>query len=38
VGDWGMSVSFALLMISIFILVLFLIALWFLNRGKGIRT
>ena len=34
----GMSVSFALLMISIFILVLFLIALWFLNRGKGIRT
>ena len=34
----NMTVNFALLMIISFIVVLFIIALWLLNRGKGIRT
>jgi len=34
----NMSVNFALLMIICFIVVFFFIALWLLNRGKGIRT
>ena len=34
----NMTVNFALLMIVSFIVVLFIIALWLLNRGKGIRT
>ena len=34
----NMSVNFALLMIVCFIVVFFFVALWLLNRGKGIRT
>ena len=34
----NMTVNFALLMIVSFIVALFIIALWLLNRGKGIRT
>ena len=34
----NMSVNFALLMIVCFIVVFFFLALWLLNRGKGIRT
>ena len=34
----NMTITFALLMIVCFITVLFLIALWLLNKGKGIRT
>ena len=37
-SSMNMTVSFALLMIVFFIAVLFIIALWLLNRGKGIRT
>lgn len=37
-ASMNMTVNFALLMIVSFIVVLFIIALWLLNRGKGIRT
>ena len=37
-SSMNMTVSFALLMIVLFIAVLFIIAIWLLNRGKGIRT
>ena len=34
----GMTIHFALFMILIFIVILFFLALWLLNRGKGIRA
>tara|TARA_B100000749_G_scaffold244131_1_gene205743 strand:+ start:752 stop:1540 length:789 start_codon:yes stop_codon:yes gene_type:complete len=37
-ASMNMTVNFALMMIVSFIVVLFIIALWLLNRGKGIRT
>ena len=34
----NMSIQFALFMILFFIIILFSLSLWFLNKGKGIRT
>ena len=37
-ASMNMTIQFALLMIVLFIIILFFLALWLLNRGKGIRT
>jgi len=37
-ASMNMTIHFALLMIVFFIILLFFLALWLLNRGKGIRT
>jgi len=37
-ASMNMTIHFALLMIVFFIIILFFLALWLLNRGKGIRT